>query len=433
MKKYGTILLIFQFLSLSFLLAQSAPYIKFNSPTALEVITGVTSSDQIPLSLNYTFAKHPSAQRTEYIELITQDGIYKDDLGDGKPAGCNGIPTQWNLESGTYTWILKQYDYYSSLGTYVFSCSTSVVFTVKNTIGFETNPGGYIITDDGVKYQSDQVYKKTDTYLTIKAPDQTIGGQYYIWVNVGDNNGLDPSKWDITKYGASATQLSTSYQYTYKVKRDDNGAIIKDYLRYDSVEPPAAPQNLAVSGTPGSTPVHLSWTANSEPDISSYLISRKVNYGSWADIATVTSTSYDDPDWLYSTGSTFDVSYKIRAKDINGNISGYSNTVTCHPWPLGKQNGESLVVSNSFTNDISNYPNPFNPTTTIKFSLAKNSHVSIKIYNNLGQEVKELVNDFIEAGSYESVFDASNLPSGIYFCKIQSSCYSNVIKLFLTK
>jgi hypothetical protein len=80
-----------------------------------------------------------------------------------------------------------------------------------------------------------------------------------------------------------------------------------------------------------------------------------------------------------------------------------------------------------------NYPNPFNPTTIIKFSIPKPSNVKLTIYNLLGQEVTTLLNDFVNAGSYEFNFDASNLSSGTYFYSMTAGSYHSVKKMLLIK
>lgn len=67
-----------------------------------------------------------------------------------------------------------------------------------------------------------------------------------------------------------------------------------------------------------------------------------------------------------------------------------------------------------------NYPNPFNPTTTIKFSLPTSDYVSINIYNTIGQLVETLANKNFQSGYHTLDFNASNLPSGIYFYRIQT-------------
>jgi hypothetical protein len=65
-----------------------------------------------------------------------------------------------------------------------------------------------------------------------------------------------------------------------------------------------------------------------------------------------------------------------------------------------------------------NYPNPFNPSTKIVYSLAEDSKVQIKVYDMLGTEVADLVNDTKPAGFYEITFDASDLSSGVYIYRI---------------
>ncbi len=80
-----------------------------------------------------------------------------------------------------------------------------------------------------------------------------------------------------------------------------------------------------------------------------------------------------------------------------------------------------------------NYPNPFNPTTVISFAIPVAGNTTLAIYNILGQKVATLVNEKLSAGSYKYQFDASNLTSGIYFYKLQSSNYSQIRKMTLLK
>ncbi len=80
-----------------------------------------------------------------------------------------------------------------------------------------------------------------------------------------------------------------------------------------------------------------------------------------------------------------------------------------------------------------NYPNPFNPATKIKFSLPAQEFVTIKIYNVLGSEVKTLLNSYKAAGSHSIVFDAENLPSGIYLYKINAGRFSEIKKMMVVK
>jgi len=80
-----------------------------------------------------------------------------------------------------------------------------------------------------------------------------------------------------------------------------------------------------------------------------------------------------------------------------------------------------------------NYPNPFNPSTIIKYSLGKSGNVSLIAYNILGKEVAVIFTGYKNAGTYQVTFDASNLPSGIYFYKLNTESYSTIKKMILIK
>ncbi len=80
-----------------------------------------------------------------------------------------------------------------------------------------------------------------------------------------------------------------------------------------------------------------------------------------------------------------------------------------------------------------NYPNPFNPTTIISYSIPQASSVSLKVYNVLGQEVANLINNRQNAGNYQVEFDASNLTSGIYIYTLQSANFTQSRKMLLIK
>ncbi len=91
------------------------------------------------------------------------------------------------------------------------------------------------------------------------------------------------------------------------------------------------------------------------------------------------------------------------------------------------------IIPNSFEL-MQNYPNPFNPVTTIKFSLPSHQeNVLLKIYDTLGREVANLLNGAKQAGTYSVKFDASNLPSGVYFYRLQAGGFSRTVKMILLK
>ena len=80
-----------------------------------------------------------------------------------------------------------------------------------------------------------------------------------------------------------------------------------------------------------------------------------------------------------------------------------------------------------------NYPNPFNSSSTIRYSIPKSSLVTIKIFNSLGQELKNLINEEKTIGTYEIKWETVNLPSGVYFCRLQAGDFVQTRKMILMK
>ena len=80
-----------------------------------------------------------------------------------------------------------------------------------------------------------------------------------------------------------------------------------------------------------------------------------------------------------------------------------------------------------------NYPNPFNPSTTITYSIPKESIVTLKIFNAIGEEVATLVNEFKQVGNYEASFNSSSLPSGIYLYRMQAGDFVQTKNMILLK
>lgn len=101
--------------------------------------------------------------------------------------------------------------------------------------------------------------------------------------------------------------------------------------------------------------------------------------------------------------------------------------------PTGTE-GNSVVSNIPETFSLSqNYPNPFNPSTKIQFSLSQGSLVTLKIYNSLGKEVAQLVNEKKDAGTYNIEFNALNLASGVYYYQIQAGEFVETKRMLLLK
>jgi hypothetical protein len=112
--------------------------------------------------------------------------------------------------------------------------------------------------------------------------------------------------------------------------------------------------------------------------------------------------------------------YRLKQIDYNGTFRIYG--------PVKAE----LGIVKEFSLE-QNYPNPFNPETLIKYSIPKNGLVTLKIFNVLGKEIKTLVNENKEAGSYEIKFNSEGLSSGVYFYKLESGEFSKIRKMILLR
>ncbi|MBW7841923.1 MAG: T9SS type A sorting domain-containing protein [Ignavibacterium sp.] len=80
-----------------------------------------------------------------------------------------------------------------------------------------------------------------------------------------------------------------------------------------------------------------------------------------------------------------------------------------------------------------NFPNPFNPVTSIQYAIANKQFVTLKVYDILGKEITTLVNENKEAGNYSVDFNAAELPSGVYIYQLSTADFTQIKKMILTK
>ena len=78
------------------------------------------------------------------------------------------------------------------------------------------------------------------------------------------------------------------------------------------------------------------------------------------------------------------------------------------------------IAEKTYEYGISNYPNPYNPTTTINYQIKEMGNVNITVFDALGRTVKVLVNDIKQPGEYNILFDGSNLSNGVYYYRMQA-------------
>ena len=170
--------------------------------------------------------------------------------------------------------------------------------------------------------------------------------------------------------------------------------------------------------------VNLTWQTATELNNSGFEIQRKSENSQWEKIGFVEGKGTTTEKHNYSFSDNYSgqgtVSYRLKQIDFDG-TSAYSKVV----------NVDLNAPADFKLNQ--NYPNPFNPSTTFSFTIPKASNVKLNIYNQIGQQVGELVNKNLEAGSYNYTWNAVNQSSGIYFYELQANEFKSVRKMTLIK
>ncbi|NNG27115.1 MAG: T9SS type A sorting domain-containing protein, partial [Ignavibacteriaceae bacterium] len=106
-------------------------------------------------------------------------------------------------------------------------------------------------------------------------------------------------------------------------------------------------------------------------------------------------------------------------------------TIKYSQTPTSVHESQTNLPDNYFL--YQNYPNPFNPSTKIKYQIPELSFITLKVYDVLGNEIVTLTNEEKLAGSYGIEFNAANLPSGIYFYRLQAGSFVGTKKMVLLR
>lgn len=190
---------------------------------------------------------------------------------------------------------------------------------------------------------------------------------------------------------------------------------------------PNVPVELSsFSGVIVNNDVKLIWTTETELNNNGFEIERSINGKDFITRGFIkgngTSTEQKKYSFKDITPLSAKYTYRLKQIDFNGSFE-YSSTINIEVNAPIKFSLEQ------------NFPNPFNPSTNIKFTLPEKTNVVLKIYNVLGTEIITLLNEIKEAGSYETNFNAGelSLSSGIYFYSISAGSFSEIRKMMLIK
>lgn len=219
----------------------------------------------------------------------------------------------------------------------------------------------------------------------------------------------------------------TSYRSdSFDISNIDSNQLISHDLVMNYLN---SPENLTKSLQDSILTLNWDYAEDLDDELTYFILEEKINTGEWEDFAQIQDTQHTivlHEDNIYS--------YRVKAIYQNDS-SNLSNEVTV----------EYMTGTDNEINDVSlvtrlhgNYPNPFNPTTNIAYSIAKPSNVKLKIYNLKGQLVKSLLNEYKAVGNHKTVWNGKNnqnkpVSSGIYFIRIETDNYTKTSKAILMK
>jgi hypothetical protein len=190
---------------------------------------------------------------------------------------------------------------------------------------------------------------------------------------------------------------------------------------------------------------YLAWGADYwdgqpiESDINWSELQRKISVnGAWATVYSGPNRWWSDNSIIYDPqNGTIPVFFRVRVRDTQNKWSVWSDlydTRTFKNLPTQQKisfgNNETIPIEYDLTQ---NFPNPFNPNTIINYSIKDAGLVKIKVFDILGSEVSNLVNETKEAGNFAVEFNAANLPSGVYIYTLQVNGFTSSKKMLLMK
>ncbi|MEJ5263166.1 MAG: PQQ-dependent sugar dehydrogenase [Ignavibacterium sp.] len=304
----------------------------------------------------------------------------------------NGGNYGWRCYEGNHA-----YNTSGCNGTYIFP-----VWEYSHTLGISVT-GGYV-------YRGQNVPELYGKYIYGDYGSRRVWSLLYDGVNPPSNTQITTAVGSITSFGVD--QNNELYLVSF------NGKI------YNFI-PTVIPVELAsFTATVVDGKVRLDWYTATETNNSGFMIERSRDGVNFKDLYFISGNGTSTQRNIYSytdNDVTFGVYYyRLKQIDMDGTIN-YLNVVS-----LDLGSPKSFLLEQ-------NFPNPFNPSTTISWQSPESGLQTLKVYDMLGNEVATLLNDYKEAGKHSVEFNADNLPSGLYFYKLGVGNFSSVRKMLLMK
>jgi hypothetical protein len=264
------------------------------------------------------------------------------------------------------------------------------------------------------------IYEPDSLQIRISSTDTSVASFTAVLatynVNAFPNPNFGEYKIDLSSFSGQNVYIAFRH---YDI--NGNGMYLDDVAVVGSVPVELASFIASVSGND----VTLSWTTATELNNSGFYVERSTGEDSWNNLGFVeghgTTTEIQSYTFVDKSLASGIYDYRIKQVDFGGSFKYYDLSQEIE-----------IVLPNTYSLS-QNFPNPFNPTTKIKYSVLVDGLVNITIFNMLGEKVANPVNSVHEAGNYELTFNAANLASGMYIYRMESGNYVSVKKMMILK
>jgi hypothetical protein len=268
-------------------------------------------------------------------------------------------------------------------------------------------------------------YSTGTTYLIVTGWEIVSGATNDIaklWVNP-DLSGSEPTPL-VSQVAAADPADLTRFFFRQGTTTTPNATLSNVRISTAWSQAPLPVELTSFTGIVKGTGVELAWRTATELNNHGFEIERSEKQnGIWNKIGFVEGHGTTNAPKSYSfvdASAVGTVSYRLKQVDNDGTFE-YSNQV------------EVTVASPAEFALMQNHPNPFNPATSINYTLPASGFVTLKVYDMLGKEVATLVNGMQDAGAKIAKLDASQLPSGIYFYTLRTNNFTATKKMLLLK
>ncbi|KAB2879117.1 T9SS type A sorting domain-containing protein [bacterium] len=459
-----------------------------NSTTITWTSTGTIANVKLEYSLdggtNYTVISTSTANDgteawTVPSSATTQGRVRVSDALNAATNDVSNANFTITVPSGGYATLPYSFGFETALDAYWATSSSNSFGRILRTTANAPHSGSYHLTMD---VTTNNNYSENHADLKVNLSGYTNATLSFWWKDFGDENHTNDGVYFSSNGGSTFTKVYTflpaSYSTVYtqftldidalcasngltmtstfviRFQQYDNYVIATDGMSFDDISvtgttggptPPITAEsedNGASTSADGpvGTGVAVSGSVSSTTDNDWYYfdVSTAGNVG-----VTLAITGSADLDWYMYNSALTEVArgytvnnpetgnytagvgrYYVKVNGYSGATAAYTLTLSGGLAQVARGGQKGQVVPAKLTLD-QNYPNPFNPTTSIRFGIPKESHVSLKIYNILGQEIRSLINENRKAGNYDQLWDGRNqfgaaVSSGIYIYRLQA-------------